>query len=125
GELLEVLLDVYGTVLGAQRPQDSGNDGGVVPVPSVVIGLGEQADVGDDRGDRASRDPFVDEQVRLDRADAGHLSPPGGRRDAEAAGADSACELPGFPCWVGACDTPSLWTGLRGCCLQAGHAAPD
>jgi hypothetical protein len=74
GELLEVVLDVDRRVLRAQGPEHPGDDRRVVPVPAVVVGLSEQTDVRDHPGHRAGRDAFVDEEVWLDGAYAGHVS---------------------------------------------------
>jgi hypothetical protein len=75
-ELLEVVLDVDGCVLGTQGPENPGNDRCVVAVTALVVGLSEEPDVGEHGGDRALGAPLVGEQVRLDRANARHVSGP-------------------------------------------------
>ncbi|NJP44480.1 HD domain-containing protein [Streptomyces sp. PRB2-1] len=39
-------IDAEGAVVGAQRPQQAGDDGGLVAEAAVVVGLGEQAEEG-------------------------------------------------------------------------------
>ncbi|WP_223146446.1 hypothetical protein, partial [Streptomyces apricus] len=41
-ELAEVVIDAHGAVVGAQRPQQAGDDRGLVAEPAAVIGLREQ-----------------------------------------------------------------------------------
>ncbi|KJY29407.1 hypothetical protein VR44_23020 [Streptomyces katrae] len=45
-ELCQIVLDFDRTVFAAQRPQLSGDDGGLVADAALVVGLGEQAEEG-------------------------------------------------------------------------------
>src|SRR5213595_3833540 len=53
GEFLQIAGDVGGGVFGTQGPQAAGDDRRVVAEPSLVVGLGQQAEEGAFCGDRA------------------------------------------------------------------------
>jgi hypothetical protein len=79
-ELLEVVLDVDGGVLGAQGPEQPGDDRGVVAVAAVVVRLAEQPEEGPLGLDAHFGERLGDERLRLDGSDPRHVSGPDRRR---------------------------------------------
>jgi hypothetical protein len=76
GELGEVVLDAEGAVVGAQRPQQPGDDGGLVAESAVVVGLGEQAEEGPLGRQGDCGQGLRGEGFGLDGAYPGHASAP-------------------------------------------------
>ncbi len=76
GELSEVVLDRERAVLGAQCPQGTGDDGGLVAEAAVVVGLGEKPEEGPFRGDRDLGQRLGGEGFRLDGAYSRHVYRP-------------------------------------------------
>ncbi|GLX34333.1 hypothetical protein Sros01_04060 [Streptomyces roseochromogenus] len=72
GELGQVVLDADGAVVRAQGPQQPGEDCGLVPEASVVVGLGEQPEEGALGGEGDRGEGLGGEGLGLDGSDAGH-----------------------------------------------------
>ncbi|GAA2435057.1 hypothetical protein GCM10010433_39780 [Streptomyces pulveraceus] len=75
-ELGQVVLDLHRPVLAAQRPQQAGDDRGLITQTALVVGLGEQPEEGPLGGQRHGREGLRRERLGLDGADTGNVDRP-------------------------------------------------